>query len=481
MPWKKFLSGALLLSLLSGFLLQGTKAQTARYPARRPLPQSVSAFDLILAMNTLRVSYGLQALIEDPIVNAVAQNTAEIMAASSMSWHIGDVSGRIQAAGYGGGAQVWATENFAVSVGGWGIDQIMLAWSDADHMRPATNPAYCHVGAGVATANGRTYYVLQAAYTSANSCGAYAPPSDGGGSGDPGSSSGVSPAGQLIFPVKIATPDRERNIYHVVEFGQSFWSIAVAYKITIQDLEYWNNLSRESSLQVGQRLFIPSKSTLGYATPTPVGLVLPSTPEADGKIIHSVEAYHTLSTISEAYEVPLDNILALNGIQIDLPLQIGQRLLISTGSLTPGPGLNPQIPLAQLTPDIDGNYYHTIASGETLSGIADIYDVPLDSLMLWNGLNADSIIRPGEKLLLEVTPPTPVPTATLNSTATEAATPQPPAATQTPVETPAAPISANPDSEDTGPADGGQPWLVGVGLGALGLILIFGMVVRKRL
>ncbi len=53
----------------------------------------VTAFDLIIAMNTLRVSYGLSALVEDSIVNAVAQSTAEIMAANQMSWHIGDVLG----------------------------------------------------------------------------------------------------------------------------------------------------------------------------------------------------------------------------------------------------------------------------------------------------------------------------------------------------------------------------------------------------
>lgn len=52
--------------------------------------QQVSAYEVNLAMNTLRVSYGLPALIEDPIVNAVAQNTAAIMAANNMSWHIGD-------------------------------------------------------------------------------------------------------------------------------------------------------------------------------------------------------------------------------------------------------------------------------------------------------------------------------------------------------------------------------------------------------
>jgi LysM repeat protein len=206
----------------------------------------VTAFDLIIAMNTLRASYGLPALVEDPIIDAVAQSTAEIMAANQMSWHIGNVSGRLASAGYGGGAKVWATENFAV--GNLSIDQIMIVWSDESHMIPAVNAAYCNIGAGVAkSSNGRTYYVLQAAYTSGKSCGEYT--SSGGkttkpgGTTDEGRVGGVS---QLIVPVKIATPDADGRVYHVVQPGQSFWSIAIAYKITIQDLEIWNNLSRNS-------------------------------------------------------------------------------------------------------------------------------------------------------------------------------------------------------------------------------------------
>src|SRR5512138_1879291 len=180
-------------------------------PVRAAPPKQTSAYDLVLAMNTLRVSYGFPALIEDPIVNAVAQSTAATMAANNMSWHIGDVRGRLAAAGYGGGGTVWATENFAVSSNGMGIDEIMAVWSDPDHMRPAVNAAYCNVGAGVAQANGKIYYILQAAYVSEHSCGSASSSSSGGTS-----SSGTipNPISQLIVPVKIATPDPDGKIYH---------------------------------------------------------------------------------------------------------------------------------------------------------------------------------------------------------------------------------------------------------------------------
>ncbi|MBK7452289.1 MAG: LysM peptidoglycan-binding domain-containing protein [Anaerolineales bacterium] len=307
-------------------VVRASEAQSA--PA-----QQVSAYELILAMNTLRVAYGFPALIEDPIVNAVAQNTAATMAANNMSWHIGDVRGRIAAAGYGGGGTVWATENFAVSSGGMGIDEIMAVWADAEHMRPAVTAAYCHVGAGAAqTSDGRIYYILQAAYVSGQECGSSSSPAIGGTS-QPGAI--PNPVSQLILPVKIATADAEGKVYHDVQAGQSFWSIAIAYQITIHDIEVWNNLSRDTPLKAGQRLFIPGKDTAGYATPTPIGMIVPAAPDVDGRIVHEVQAYQALITISNTYHVPMNRILTLNGLQADWPLQIGQKLLISHRATAP--------------------------------------------------------------------------------------------------------------------------------------------------
>ena len=413
MRFQRFLNSCLLIVLGMGAFhpLQVVMADEVQ-PA--PLEQ-VSAYELILAMNTLRVAYGFPPLIEDPIVNAVAQSTAATMAANNMSWHIGDVRGRIASAGYGNGGTVWATENFAV--GNMGIDEIMATWADAEHMRPAVTAAYCHVGAGAAqTSDGRIYYILQAAYVSGQECGSASP--SVGGTSQPGSI--PNPVSQLILPVKIATADAEGKVFHDVQAGQSFWSIAIAYQITIHDIEVWNNLSRDTPLKAGQRLFIPGKNTAGYATPTPVGMIVPAAPDADGRIIHEVQAYQVLFTISEAYNVSVDRILALNGLQADWPLQIGQKLLISPGNITPSPTLSA---IQKITPEADGNYYHTVQSGETLFWIAGLYDVSLSNLMAWNGLGADSVIRPGQKLLLLITPPA---TATALETQTLTPSPVPP-------------------------------------------------------
>lgn len=406
-----------ILTLLSGMILP---AQAA------PLQAGVSAYELIAAMNSLRVSNGFKPLVEDAIIDAVAQDTASTMAANQLSSHIGNVSGRLAAAGFGGGSTVWGTENFAVGMY-QSVDAIMQVWADPAHMLPATQGAYCAVGAATAqAANGFTYYILQAAYTSGKACGTY---TAGGGSSGTAAAGGSTGSGvyvsQVIVPVYRATPGPDGKIFHTVQAGQSFWAIAIAYKLTIHDLEVWNNISRSSGLRIGQKLFIPGADTVGYSTPTPVGQFVPATPGADGQIVHTVQPYQTLILIAQAYGVSVTSITALNGILDTSPLQIGQKLLIPSGGNLQVTGTLAATlsPIQKLTPE-DGNYYHVVRAGETLSWIANLYGVNLVQLMLWNNLDNNSILMPGQKLLLQITPPvTETPTPSITPTAS--ATPSP--------------------------------------------------------
>ena len=456
------------------------------YPAGRAAAEpetysdDVTAYDLIIAMNTLRASFGHPALIEDPTIDAVAQSTAEIMAANEMSSHIGNVSGRLQSAGFGGGGKVMGTENFAAG-SGYSIDQIMVVWSDEAHMLPATYAAYCNVGAGIAKSpSGLTYYVLQAAYVSGKSCGGYTSP--GGATLQPGGTTGG--VSQVVVPVQVAAPDADGNIYHVVQAGQSFWAIAVTYKITIKDIETWNNISRNQKLQIGQKLLIPGPNTKGYATPTPVGMFAVSTPDADGKIVHTVAAYQTLSTIAAAYHISVDQLLALNYLQLDWPLQIGQELIIQPSRVTPSPTPRPLTPLEKLTPGSDGKYYHVVKSGENLSSIADLYGVTFNNLMAWNGLNESSILYPDEKLILQVTPParstltpTPAPATSTSLPPTQTATLEPSraAALASATQTAFLPAASSSAKSQVDPF-----WLIWIGLAASGVVLVALFSRRKK-
>ncbi len=202
----------------------------------------------------------LPALEVNSILMGTAQSTAETMAANNMTWHIGDVRGRVMAAGYGGGATAWATENFAV--GSMSLQDLAWIWSDSAHMIPMVNPAYQDIGAGVATASdGSVYYIVQAAYVSGSAPYRTQTP---GNSKTPAATDAVP---QWIMPVVTSTPAADGTIIHEVKMGQSLWSIAIAYDTHIVDILRFNNMSPEQQVvQIGQKLKIPVNPL--PATPT---------------------------------------------------------------------------------------------------------------------------------------------------------------------------------------------------------------------
>jgi LysM repeat protein len=182
-----------------------------------------------------------------------------------------------------------------------------------------------------------------------------------------------------------------------------------------------------------------------------------------------------LSRISQAYQVSVDTLLNLNGLNIDRPLQIGQELLVSPGLELAG--------IERLTPDSDGQYFHTIQSGETLSGIAGLYEISLGDLMAWNGLGVNSIIRPGQNLLLLVTPPatrTPTPgPPTATAVVARSVTPTPPQPTQTQTRTPVVYSPTAPAGSASRPANLIEGWPLPIALIASGLLILVWMSRRR--
>ena len=141
---------------------------------------------------------------------------------------------------------------------------------------------------------------------------------------------------------------------------------------------------------------------------------------------------------------------------------------------TPTPTPLPLTPLQKLTPAADGKYYHTVGEGQTLEWIANLYGVPLADLMAWNYLNDSSIIYPGNRLFLDVTPPptlTPTPAPVTDTPVpTFTSTPSPSAtATQLPSPTPTATEAPSVFSFASNPTN----WLWLLAIGAVGVAVYF--------
>lgn len=63
-----------------------------------------------------------------------------------------------------------------------------------------------------------------------------------------------------------------------------------------------------------------------FAPSTPA--IIPNTPNADGSIVHIVQVGDTLGSISLAYNVPLDQILSLNGLTVDSTIYAKQKIIV---------------------------------------------------------------------------------------------------------------------------------------------------------
>jgi LysM repeat protein len=239
---RKFLTFLLITMILCGSISDFLK------PVIGAPRLEVSPQDLISLINGMRTAQGLPALTVNSILMSTAQQTSDIMALNDLHAHIGNVSGRVMDAGYGGGAIAWATENFAI--GPMTISQIQAVWADPDHMIPVVNANYKDIGAGVTEYNGRVWYIVHAAYTS------------GGTYVQPTSVSGTAeyippPVSQIIIPVQTVTPNPEGAVIHEVQNGQALWSIAIAYGTKIEELVRLNNLSaKDPIIYPGQKLLV---------------------------------------------------------------------------------------------------------------------------------------------------------------------------------------------------------------------------------
>ncbi len=299
--------------------------------------QSVSAYDLINLINGMRSGNGLGALSVDSALMACAQSTAETMAASNMTWHIGNVSGRASSFGYNNYNACFATENFTMGSAGMSISEVAASWADATHMIPATSSSYCHIGAGVATAaNGMVYYVVQAAYPAGVAGCGYAKATGNAGTGS--SAGGASSVASYILPVITSTPSENGSVIHTVQEGQTLWAISQAYGVSIEDIQSWNNLYNSTALSLGQNLYIPAKDQEGKRPTPQTELTIFPTANANGRFFHIVEEGDTLWSISELWKVPLNDIYRANGMTADDSIGLGWEIAIpvtATATLPP--------------------------------------------------------------------------------------------------------------------------------------------------
>ncbi|MCP4427347.1 MAG: LysM peptidoglycan-binding domain-containing protein, partial [Chloroflexi bacterium] len=121
-------------------------------------------------------------------------------------------------------------------------------------------------------------------------------------------------------------------------------NVVVSAVTMLAVLLWWENRDAGGTGEVGETAVTP---TLAIATAAPNDadpLAMPEPEPNDGPFVHVVRAGDTLGSISEFYDVPLDDITAINNIGNANILSVGQELIIPIGGLptaTPPPTATP--------------------------------------------------------------------------------------------------------------------------------------------
>lgn len=146
--------------------------------------------------------------------------------------------------------------------------------------------------------------------------------------------------------------------YYTVKSGDSLWSIAKKYGITVDELKNANNLTN-NTLSIGQRLKIPGMSS----TDT----------EPKNYINYTVKAGDSLYSIAQKNDLTVQELKNYNNLTSDI-LQIGQTL---------------RIPIVSTEQVPTGNYTeYVVKSGDSLYSIGQKYGFTIQDLLDYNNLDS---------------------------------------------------------------------------------------------
>ncbi len=227
--------------------------------------QAGTPTDLINTVNQLRRDQGLAPYVVDSFLMSFAQSHSDYMASLGRWTHTrADGSTSIQ---YG------IKENVAVG-NDMSVHQcVYVIWADWIHWQTMTGYTSGRVGAGVSVADGRVYYTLNVL-------------PDGSSVNQPAPvihTSGITAQNTQQQPIAVSqiitsTPDPEGGIIHIVQSGDTLWTIAQAYDVPIDQILRNSGLSQgTTAVFVGQELTIQAASD---PTPTlpPTDTPEPGTP-----------------------------------------------------------------------------------------------------------------------------------------------------------------------------------------------------------
>jgi LysM repeat protein len=127
-------------------------------------------------------------------------------------------------------------------------------------------------------------------------------------------------------PVPSPTAQADGRIVYTVAPGDTLIAVAARFGLSVQELYAFNRLFPDSILSVGQPLvigFTDSYDDSDWVPEYPFARI-----QEDGTIVHVVQAGDTLSSIAYTYQLTLQRLYELSGLDERALLQIGQEVMV---------------------------------------------------------------------------------------------------------------------------------------------------------
>ena len=207
--------------------------------------QSVTAYDLIAAVNALRVSQGLEPYQIDPWLMDYAQEHSEYQASIQTGTHLHSDGTLPQEIGL---QENVASVDEEVATADVVVNRI---WVDWGHRNTMIGYSTGSIGAGAAlSSNGQIYFTIDVRPGDDDAIVTPYPASSGTVIAETGTPIPV-------LPLETVIPSEDGSITHIVGYGQTLWSIAIAYGVTVDDIRRLNGIAGDSTvIYVGQKLLI---------------------------------------------------------------------------------------------------------------------------------------------------------------------------------------------------------------------------------
>ncbi len=191
-----------------------------------------------------------------------------------------------------------------------------------------------------------------------------------------------------------------QNGIYTVRSGDTLSAIAKNYNVSVDSLMALNNIKSATSLSIGQKIKLYDDKTLANSaskTKTTININANS-PKTD-TVAYVVQRGDTIGKIASRQGTDINTVLKLNGLPSTATIHVGQVLHLPHIAKNASSAVAVQIQPKANSSTKKADFY-TVQSGDTLWSISQKLNIPTAHIMEFNNLGPSSVIKVGQNLAL---------------------------------------------------------------------------------